>query len=110
MNKYVEIIDIINIHLVEPGTNQKSPEPIDRTMLSEIQPLQLPPELPLQAQIPTRRLPNDTAPYLKILGTHGIYHRGWIAGTRHSTLLSRPPVRQVLGRSFCVASVAINGE
>src|SRR5580658_8059877 len=30
-----------------PGTNQKSPEPLDSTMVSEIQAEQLPPELPL---------------------------------------------------------------
>jgi hypothetical protein len=33
--------------MVEPGTNQKSPEPIDTNMVSEISAEQLPPELPL---------------------------------------------------------------
>jgi hypothetical protein len=32
-----------------PGTNQKSPEPLDSNMLSEISAWQLPPELPLRA-------------------------------------------------------------
>jgi hypothetical protein len=33
--------------MVEPGTNQKFPEPIDTNMVSEIEAQQLPPELPL---------------------------------------------------------------
>jgi hypothetical protein len=43
--------------MVEPGTNQKSPEPIDTNMVSEIEAQQLPPELPLKLQIPTPRPP-----------------------------------------------------
>jgi hypothetical protein len=35
--------------MVEPGTNQKSPEAIDSNMVSEIEAQQLPPELPLRA-------------------------------------------------------------
>jgi hypothetical protein len=42
-----------------PGTNQKSPEAIDTTTVSEIEAYQLPPELPPGAQIATRRLPKD---------------------------------------------------
>jgi hypothetical protein len=41
--------------MVEPGTNQKSPEAIDTNMVSEIKAQQLPPELPLKLQIPTPR-------------------------------------------------------
>jgi hypothetical protein len=40
---------------VEPGTNQKFPEPIDTNMVSEIEAQQLPPELPLMFQTPTPR-------------------------------------------------------
>ena len=43
---------------VEPGTNQKSPEALDSTMVSEIQAWQLPPELPLTVQTATLRSPN----------------------------------------------------
>jgi hypothetical protein len=85
-----------------PGTNKKSPEPIDSTMVFEIQACQLPPELPLMSQMATRRSP---VTHSLSGGSFDFRFRISISSTRAATPRMRQTTCRIALRMHVVRSV-----